>query len=246
MNISHLTIKKFSGILFLITIITSLSQFSIAQNNSTGSARLIEAVKRNNVEFARFLIKSGADVNFDLRGFMRSPLMWAAVRGEMDMVRFLVEAEADVNSSNPDNNETALRFAIRGGRIEVIAYLVEVGEADISFQEIIYAIKLGNVDIDVIEYLASQVNNIDEQDAFGSSALMHAALYGEMDTVKFLVEEAGANIHLKDSENASAIIYAVEGGYTDIADYLIEKGTEGFVRFICRTTTYSLCNQLIN
>ena len=249
MNISYLTTKKSNSFLFLIIAITSFGQFSIAQNNLTDSAILIDAVKKNNTGFVRLLIDTEIDLNVDLQEFQRSPLMWAAVRGNMDIVRLLVESgRADVNLSNPENNETALKYAIRGGNRDIVAYLVEVGEADLRDQEreiLIYAIKLGNVDMNIIEYLASRVD-VDEEDEFGSSALMHAALYGDIDIVRFLVEEAGANMYLRDIERTSAIIYAVEGGHTNIADYLIETGTEGFVGFVCRRISYSLCDQLIN
>ena len=234
--------------LFLIIVISFLGHFGVAQENLINLAtpdRLINAVKRSDIDAIIFYIRGGVDPNGDLEKFQRTPLMWAAVRGDIRVARLLIEwARADVNLSN-SSGETALTYAIVGGNIDIIRYLVEEAEANIEMILIyIYSVLLGNVSMDIIEYLISKVD-IDVQDSLGATALMHAALYGDINRVRFLIEEAGANIYLQDQSGASAIIYAVDGGYKDVADYIIEIGTDGFLGFTCKTTSYYLCNQLM-
>ena len=82
--------------------------------------------------------------------------------------------------------------------------------------------------------------DIDAENAFGKTALMYAAQYGFMESVKILLE-AGADINaqtkkgnLEDNNcwehiciangERTALMYAVQEGHLDIAKYLVEKG----------------------
>ena len=84
--------------------------------------------------------------------------------------------------------------------------------------------------------------DIDAENAFGKTALMYAAQYGFMDSVKILLE-AGADINaqtktgnLEDNNcwdniciangERTALMYAVQEGHLDIAKYLVEKGAD--------------------
>ena len=165
------------------------------------------------------------------------------------MAKLLIEeGKADVNLPNSES-ATALTYAILSNDIDVVKYFVEVLEANLHYLEptvLIHAVVVGNVNMNIIEYLASKLgDDVNARDRSGATALMHAALYGDIDIVQFLIEEAGANIYLQDNSGASAVTYAVEGGYTNIADYIIEVGTKRFLRFTCKTMTYYLCNQLM-
>lgn len=84
--------------------------------------------------------------------------------------------------------------------------------------------------------------DVDAKNAFGKTALMYAAQYGFMESVKILLA-AGANINaqtdegnLKDeycganiciaSGKRTALMYAVQEGNLEIAKYLVEKGAD--------------------
>jgi ankyrin repeat protein len=51
-----------------------------------------------------------------------------------------------------------------------------------------------------------------------------AASEGKFDAVKFLVEEAGCTVNIRDRFNGTPLLDATEHGYTDIAEYLRSKG----------------------
>lgn len=82
--------------------------------------------------------------------------------------------------------------------------------------------------------------DVDAQNEFGKTALMYAAQYGFMESVKILLE-AGADINaqtkkgnLEDNNcwehiciangERTALMYAAQEGHLDIAKYLVEKG----------------------
>ncbi len=84
--------------------------------------------------------------------------------------------------------------------------------------------------------------DIDAGNAFGKTALMYAAQYGFMESVKILLE-AGADINAQTKKGnlednycfdniciangeRTALMYAVQEGHLDIAKYLVEKGAD--------------------
>ena len=84
--------------------------------------------------------------------------------------------------------------------------------------------------------------DIDTGNAFGKTALMYAAQYGFMDSVKILLE-AGADINAQTNKGnldnkycfenicimngeRTALMYAVQEGNLEIAKYLVEKGAD--------------------
>jgi hypothetical protein len=57
---------------------------------------------------------------------------------------------------------------------------------------------------------------------YNDYALLHAAEYGHLDVVQFLVEN-GANIH---SRNDSALLCAARNGHLNTVQYLVENGAD--------------------
>lgn len=64
---------------------------------------------------------------------------------------------------------------------------------------------------------------IEFSDEQGYTALMHAILAGQLESVKFLVEH-GANVNMRNSFNGdSTLMYAATQGNPDIVNYLISQ-----------------------
>jgi ankyrin repeat protein len=70
---------------------------------------------------------------------------------------------------------------------------------------------------------ASDTNTIDNRDADGNTALMHAAAYGDIEMTRQLVE-AGVNIKARGYIGNTALIYAAQEGYVEIVEILVEAG----------------------
>lgn len=65
-------------------------------------------------------------------------------------------------------------------------------------------------------------------DGDGSNLLLLAVESGNLTTIKWLVEEKGFEDKINDENNYkdTPIIYAIQGGYTEIVEYLISNGAK--------------------
>ena len=97
----------------------------VTVTRAAGDSPLIKAVKANDVQAARTLIKSGANVNAK-GGDGSTPLLWAANNGSVELARALVGAKATVDTPN-DFGVTPLLQASRVGDAAMVDYLLRAG-----------------------------------------------------------------------------------------------------------------------
>jgi ankyrin repeat protein len=169
--------------------------------NAREKARALQAAAyENQVEAARLLISSQADVNAAPMMVVDRPpgtaLQAAAGTGNLEMVRLLLEAGADVESKPRDKNEqgTALQFAAISGSISVASVLIENG-ADVN------APGIGRN---------------------GRTALEGAAEHGRLDMVQLLL-----NVEA-EVRGSRAVRLARNEGHDGVVQFLLENGFEDF------------------
>ena len=112
-----------------------LAESSLSESKSDmnrNSTPLHEASGGGHVEFARTLLKYGAEVNA-LDAEDSTPLHWASEGGHKEVVLVLLEHGADANSRNKKKS-TPLHLASQWGHVEVALVLLKHG-ADISAQD---------------------------------------------------------------------------------------------------------------
>ena len=63
------------------------------------------------------------------------------------------------------------------------------------------------------------------QDANGTTVLMWAARGGDVEMVRFLLED-GANINAQDVSGTTALMWAALGGDAEVVRLLLENGTD--------------------
>jgi len=90
-----------------------------------GTTALHWAVRSDNPDIAKLLIRAGADATAKNR-YGITPLYLAAVNGSTEMIRLLIEAGADPNSVAP-TGETALMTASRTGDPSAMRMLLDRG-----------------------------------------------------------------------------------------------------------------------
>ena len=139
---------------------------------------LIEAVRNNDIEQAKDLIKAGADLNIQ-DGYGRTALHIAAATNE-ETLHELISAGADLNIQD-DNGCTALHMASWWNKMEVVKALIKAG-ADSNIQNnnketalhvtVKYNKKQNN--ISMVETLINARVNLDIQDDYGWTVLHHA------------------------------------------------------------------------
>ncbi len=82
------------------------------------------AATHNSMKAARWLLKRGAKINFEVNGETRvSALAGASYQGYLDMVKLLIEHGADINAVWGDPPMNSLAFAVMYGKKEVEEYL---------------------------------------------------------------------------------------------------------------------------
>ena len=76
----------------------------------------------------------------------------------------------------------------------------------------------------LIEREEVNVNLVDEEDPCKSTALHFAAMFGQLEAVKCLLEKGGANVELKNKEGRTVVHEAAYYGHLEVVEYLLEKG----------------------
>jgi len=90
---------------------------------------------------------------------------------------------------------------------------------------LIWASKNGN--LEMIDILMKAGADVDHQNYNGYSALMKAAGWGNLESVKYLIEKYNANIDLKNIKyeySSTSLILAARNNHLDIVKYLLKKG----------------------
>jgi ankyrin repeat protein len=165
------------------------------------SSPLMIAVKNGDQSIVRYLLKNGADVNYNIKaGHVKlSPLMIAVKSGDQSIVRYLLENGADVNH-NADTwvyNSNALQCAMQTKSESMVSLLLAY-RADVNAQRA-------------------------TED--GCVAIHQALKIGCMPIVGLLLDH-GANIEAYCSSHGTPIVIAINTGNVQALRYLVGKGAD--------------------
>ncbi|HXR43704.1 MAG TPA: ankyrin repeat domain-containing protein, partial [Pseudolysinimonas sp.] len=206
-----------------------------------GSTPLLWAAHGSSLEIARALIAAKATVDA-ANDFGVTPLLAASRSGDASMVELLLRAGADPKRSHPEG-ETPLLSAARAGSVPVVRLLlargVDANHAE-KFQQttaLMWAAAEGHLEVvDLLLEAGADSNrqghvtslterhNADHPTG-GFTALMFAARNGNEAMARKLVAR-GANLNLKNGDDASAVMVAIYNDRFDVAATLIELGSD--------------------
>ncbi|HKH69850.1 MAG TPA: ankyrin repeat domain-containing protein [Vicinamibacterales bacterium] len=211
----------------------------VAVVSANGDNPLTKAVKANDVQAVRVLVKSGTDVTVR-SGDGSTPLLWAVNNGSVDIARLLIANKAAVDAAN-DFGITPLLQASRVGDSAMVDLLLRSGaNPNKAHPEgetpLLAAARSGSVPT-VRLLLARGVDVNAAEKVQNTTAVMWAAAEGHIDVVDVLIE-AGADINrqghittLTDRNNAdhptggfTPLMWAARSGNDALVRRLVEKG----------------------
>ena len=213
-----------------------------------GTTALHWASYRDDVESADAMLKAGAKVN-SANDLGATPLWIASLNGSAAMVRRLLQAGANPNAALL-LGETPVMVASRSGSTEVVEQLLAKG-ANVNARAargqtalmwavaqnhpgVVKVLLAGGADVHAKSDVWSQVMAVPPHGLLeynraiphgGDTALMFAARVGDLDSAKLLVA-AGANVNDADAWGVSATVLAAHSGYTDIVEFLLDRGAD--------------------
>ena len=185
------------------------------------STELLNAIANNNLAKIIALIQHFACVDqVDMAQDALTPLMLAIDRNYQDIVKFLIDAGAGLYLSTYVE-DSPLGLAVTKGNLEIVLLLLQAGaNADVGglCNPIVYAVQQERIDL--IKILIEYGANVDGCSASGVTALMVAAITGNIKIVEMLLEE-GANPDVLDEYGEIALDKAAYYGNEEIFNYLI-------------------------
>ncbi len=194
-------------------------------STSAAESPLIDAVKKQDVEAIRTLLKQKADVNAtEADGF--TALHWAAQRNDLQLVDLLLGAGANAKASTR-YNITPLYLAAVNGNAAMLERLLKAGaDPNGTSQEgqtmLMTAALSGKAD--AVRLLLTRGATIDTKEPYrGQTALMWAAAEGNTAAVDVLVE-AGADLKLTSNGGFTPLLFAVRNAHIETAVALLKRG----------------------
>src|SRR5688572_21778251 len=192
---------------------------------SAAGSPLIEAVKKQDAQAVRALLKQKANVNAaEADGF--TALHWAAQRDDAQLVELLLAAGANAKATNR-YKVTPLYFAAMNGNAALMERLLKAGaDPNATAEEgqtmLMTAALAGKPE--AVRLLLTRGVAVDATEPYkGQTALMWAAAEGNTVAVDVLLE-AGADLKLKSTGGFTPLLFAVRNAHIDTAVTLLKRG----------------------
>jgi ankyrin repeat protein len=164
--------------------------------------------------------------DLDRSEYARFMLLRACISGQLDELKAMVErARADAVHVGP-GEPTPLKSGCKEGHGDIVQYLGSVGidiDARSENQERFLDIACSSGHLEVVKLLVKAGARVEAQAGKALGELALAASGGSLEVVKYLVEEAGADVHLIDSKGMTLVMGAAEGGHAELMAYLLGR-----------------------
>ncbi|KAE8444749.1 hypothetical protein EG329_014309 [Mollisiaceae sp. DMI_Dod_QoI] len=187
------------------------------------------AADRANLHLLRWIIKKEGKDEFHGAPINRALYTAMSSRSPLPLVQFLVENGADVNSEHAIWG-TALQCAAAQKSFDLVHYLVSEGGADINApgkfggsSPLMAAVSAGNSSV-FRYFLSLQASLNDQRGDFGN--ILQTASYLERWDILEEILDSGYDINARLEPYGSALIMAIQGGNSGIADMLISRGAD--------------------
>jgi serine/threonine-protein phosphatase 6 regulatory ankyrin repeat subunit B len=197
-------------------------------SDKDGITALMEASIMGHTKIADLLIDAGAEIDFQSSSQVTA-LWLAAGESKIDVMKHLLKKGADASVTRSDGI-TALMTASVAGHVDSVKLLLENG-ADPSAVDsdgltaLMNAAENGSVGVlKLLVKAANDVKYVDTMSTTGFTALIIASAHGHSDAVKYLINEAKADVNLVHENKVTSLMYAAASGKVDTMKILLEDG----------------------
>jgi|GEM_PF-1730184 len=191
-----------------------------------GETALMWAILNRDETIAALLINNGAMVNANqILGF--TPLILACKEALFNTVKLLIQKYADPAATDKNGNNCLAHVPL-DSNIEIVKFLTGYNysnqkKLDLEGYNGHVVIKHAVVNGD-IDYLKYTFQHRKSKAIDYSAALQLAAQRGQLNIVKYMLEELNADINSSTNEGETALIFAATKNHLKVAEYLLDKG----------------------
>ncbi len=199
---------------------------------------LIRSLEREELSDVFFiLIENNANVNAkDI--YCRTPLFYSIFnKSILSISEIMVEAGANVNVFDKYGN-TLLHAAVLNGDMNKVLYTLQTLNIDINTPNndgetpIYYAVRRGNLRI--LSYLLKKGSSFNDD-------LLHVAVWhGNLEVIKFLIDELKIDINARNKYGETPLHYAAKTNNEQLITYLLNRGANPNIKDNEHRTPYDV------
>lgn len=200
-------------------------------SDKDGITALMEASIMGHDKIVSTLIDAGAEIDFKSNSGVTA-LWLAAGENRVGVLKILLKKHADATVTRSDGI-TALMTASVAGHKEAVKMLLDEGADPLALDAdgltaLMNAAEKGSVDVmKLLVGAATKSGSADYVDVMsktGFNALIIASAHGHTDAVKYLINEAKADVNLVHENKVTALMYAAASGHVDTMKVLLDDG----------------------
>lgn len=187
---------------------------------------LTRALDNENIELAKLLIESGADVNLKNHN-NKYPLCMACDIGDLSLVKYMISKGANVNVTGKENYTPLLYAADCDSKdsLEIVKLLVEKGaKVNVASENGYTPLILAGWDrynsFEIIKYLVNNKADINAKTKDGYNVGMSSARLHNLECYKFL-EKNGFNFKSTDKNHETVLHYFIQSVTCEDREHLL-------------------------
>ena len=165
--------------------------------------------------------------------FGRTALHFSARSGSEELFKYFADMASDIYLQTNDG-KNCLHIATRKGHMDICKILITERNFDVHMADndgwtaLHYSAEKG--DDELFTYFAKMGINIHHKTNDGKDCLHIAALYGQIDLCKKLVDAENFDVHIADNEGWTALHYSVRNGSHELFAYFANMVTDIHVK----------------